>query len=132
MKHLLTVSPQTKELAKASAEAVLLSHVTRANDLTPYHFQCKRLHEPRLSSVSELSATLAVVTERRSGGVADAELRQFLHLSGDSPHICSIKPCTPYVMMTYDDMSCQPDNKVPLLNLRQCNKILFTIPKWSG
>lgn len=46
MKHLLNVSPQTKRLAKVSAKAVLLSHVTRANDLTPYRLQCKRPHEP--------------------------------------------------------------------------------------
>lgn len=132
MKHLLNVSPQTERLAKASAEAVLLSHVTRTHDLTPHNFQCKRPHEPRLSSVSELSAALAAVTERKSGGLADAELWHFLHLSGDSPHICSIKSCTPYVMMTYDDTSCQPSNKVSLLNLRRCNKILFTIPMWPG
>lgn len=52
-------------------------------------------HQP-----SSFQLPTAAVAGRRSGGVADAELRHFLGLSGKSLHICSIKPCTRCVMMT--------------------------------
>ena len=86
MKHLLTFAPQTKRLAKAEAEALLLSGIASSNNFTLFLFHCKLStascpHEPRLSPAFKLSTTHACSRweeEWRSGGCGAVALPRSL------------------------------------------------------
>lgn len=91
-------------------------------------FTANRPHEPFLSSVFKLSAVCACShwEEWRSGWHRAVALPQ--SLGEVSPHL----PNQATYTLCHGDMSCQPDNKMPPLDLRQCNEIFPTIPKCPG